>query len=70
MQIWAGLGNPGAQYALHRHNVGFMAADILAETHGFGPWSKKFRSLFGDGGFGRQRVALVTQQSWLYDSGE
>ena len=45
MQIWAGLGNPGGKYALHRHNVGFMAADAIAEVHGFAPWQKKFRSL-------------------------
>ena len=52
MQLWVGLGNPGAQYALHRHNVGFMAADIMAEAHGFSPWSKKFRSLIAEGRIG------------------
>ena len=37
VQIWVGLGNPGAQYAMHRHNVGFMAVDAIAEVHGFDP---------------------------------
>ncbi|NNC71950.1 MAG: aminoacyl-tRNA hydrolase, partial [Sphingomonadaceae bacterium] len=34
MQLWTGLGNPGAEHAMHRHNVGFMAADAIAEVHG------------------------------------
>ena len=70
MQLWVGLGNPGAKYSLHRHNVGFMAADVIAETHSFGPWSKKFRSLIAEGRIGRQRVLLLKPQTFMNDSGD
>ena len=70
MQVWVGLGNPGAQYALHRHNVGFMAADIIAEVHGFAPWSKKFRSLIAEGRIGRNRVLLLKPLTFMNDSGD
>ena len=70
MQIWVGLGNPGAQYALHRHNVGFMAADIIAEVHGFGSWTKKFRSLICEGRIGGNRILLVKPQTYMNDSGD
>jgi PTH1 family peptidyl-tRNA hydrolase len=70
MQIWAGLGNPGAEYALQRHNVGFMAADIIAEAHDFGPWQKKFRSLIAEGRIGSQRVLLLKPQTFMNDSGD
>jgi PTH1 family peptidyl-tRNA hydrolase len=69
MQIWAGLGNPGAQYALHRHNVGFMAADVIAHAHGFSPWSKKFRGLVSEGRIGRHKVLLLKPQTFMNDSG-
>src|SRR3954447_17311907 len=70
MQLWVGLGNPGAKYALHRHNVGFMAADIIAATHDFGPWQKKFRSLIAEGRIGRQRILLLKPQTFMNDSGD
>ena len=70
MQIWAGLGNPGASYALHRHNVGFMAADVIADAHGFGSWQKKFRSLIAEGRIGRHKVLLLKPQTFMNRSGE
>ena len=70
MQVWAGLGNPGAKYALHRHNVGFMAADIIAEVHGFSPWQKKFRSLVAEGRIGRRKLLLLKPQTFMNDSGD
>ena len=70
MQLWVGLGNPGPQHALQRHNVGFMAADVLAEAHAFSPWSKKFRSLIAEGRVGRQRILLLKPQTFMNDSGD
>ena len=50
MQIWAGLGNPGTQYALtRRHNVGSWPADAIAGVHGLRPMAKEIRSLVSEG---------------------
>jgi peptidyl-tRNA hydrolase, PTH1 family len=70
MQIWAGLGNPGAKYALDRHNVGFMAVDAIAELRGFAPWSTKFRSLVSEGKIGTHRILLVKPQTFMNESGD
>src|SRR3954452_4067781 len=70
MQLWVGLGNPGTKYALQRHNVGFMAADIVAAAHDFGPWSKKSRSLIAEGRVGPHRILLLKPQTFMNDSGD
>jgi PTH1 family peptidyl-tRNA hydrolase len=47
-----------------------MAADIIAEVHGFSPWSKKFRSLIAEGRVGNKRVILLKPQTFMNDSGD
>ncbi|WP_347303793.1 aminoacyl-tRNA hydrolase [Croceibacterium sp. TMG7-5b_MA50] len=69
MQIWTGLGNPGPQYALHRHNVGFMALDVIADMHGFGPVQKKFQGWLQEGRIGTERVLLLKPGTFMNESG-
>ncbi len=69
MQIWTGLGNPGPQYAMHRHNVGFMAMDVIAEMHGFGPVQKKFQGWVQEGRIGTQKVLLLKPATFMNESG-
>ena len=69
MQIWTGLGNPGPQYAMHRHNVGFMAMDAIAEIHGFGPVQKKFSGWVQEGRVGREKVLLLKPATFMNESG-
>lgn len=69
MQIWTGLGNPGPNYALHRHNVGFMAMDVIAELHGFGPVQKKFSGWVQEGRIGRHKVLLLKPATYMNESG-
>jgi peptidyl-tRNA hydrolase, PTH1 family len=69
MQIWTGLGNPGPKYALHRHNVGFMALDVIAEMHGFGPEQKKFQGWVQEGRIGTQKILLLKPATFMNESG-
>jgi len=69
VQIWVGLGNPGAQYAMHRHNVGFMAIDAIAETHNFDPPKKSFSGWAQQGRIGGQRILLLKPATFMNDSG-
>src|SRR3546814_20651903 len=69
MQLWVGIGTPGPQYAMHRHNVGFMAADVIADIHGFGVHAKKFQGWVQDGRIGRARVLLLKHATFTNESG-
>lgn len=69
MQLWVGLGNPGPQYALHRHNVGFMALDTIAEVHAFGPVQKKFQGWLQEGRIGTQKILLLKPATFMNESG-
>jgi PTH1 family peptidyl-tRNA hydrolase len=69
MKIFAGLGNPGAAYALNRHNIGFMAVDAIAEMHGFGPWKSRFLGLASEGRIGAHRLTLLKPATFMNESG-
>ena len=69
MQLWVGLGNPGGQYALHRHNVGFMAVDTIAEVHNFGSVQKKFQGWLQEGRIGSEKILLLKPATFMNESG-
>ena len=69
MLVIAGLGNPGAQYARNRHNVGFMAVDAIAERGRFGPFRARHQGLTAEGLLGDERVMLLKPQTYMNKSG-
>jgi PTH1 family peptidyl-tRNA hydrolase len=69
MQLWVGLGNPGPQYAMHRHNVGFMAVDAIGEVHGFSTPKKQFQGWTQEGRIGPEKVVLLKPGTFMNESG-
>ncbi len=70
MYIIVGLGNPGRKYENTRHNMGFIAVDLLAEKYGIKIDKIKFKALVGEGRIAGQKVLLVKPQTFMNLSGQ
>ena len=69
MQIWAGLGNPGPQYAMHRHNVGFMAIDAIADRLDAAAPAKKHLGWVQEVRIGGDKIILLKPATFMNESG-
>ncbi|MFN3198402.1 MAG: aminoacyl-tRNA hydrolase [Bradymonadia bacterium] len=69
-RLVVGLGNPGAQYAGNRHNIGFMLIDQLADDAGIQASRSKFKGLYGTGSISGESVALLKPQTFMNLSGQ
>ena len=64
MFLFVGLGNPGTEYVRHRHNIGFMIVDAIADTHHFSTWKSKSKGLMCEGKIGTHKVILLKPQTY------
>jgi PTH1 family peptidyl-tRNA hydrolase len=64
-----GLGNPGAKYAKHRHNVGFMVVERFAQAHAAPAARERFSGLLNKAGVGSDDVLLLEPQTFMNLSG-
>jgi len=74
LHLVVGLGNPGQKYERNRHNVGFMAVEHLARTHGMPDFKEKFSGVWTKGeisvGSTRYAVALLKPGTFMNLSGD
>lgn len=68
--IIVGLGNPGREYEITRHNAGFLAIDYIAKECGANINKIKFKSLYADAMLNGKRVLLLKPQTFMNSSGE
>ena len=70
MQLFVGLGNPGQQYKMNRHNIGFMAVDEISNVSSFSPWRSKFQGQFCEGRLGSQKIVILKPSTFMNLSGQ
>jgi PTH1 family peptidyl-tRNA hydrolase len=64
-----GLGNPGAEYAATRHNLGFLVLDELCARAGSPPFRKKFHGELAEGRVGGEPATLLKPLTYMNESG-
>ncbi len=70
MLLFVGLGNPGPEYAGHRHNVGFMAVEAIRQRHNFPKWRPKSHGVSSEGVIGDEQVVLLLPRTFMNESGQ
>jgi PTH1 family peptidyl-tRNA hydrolase len=70
MLLLVGLGNPGARYAGNRHNIGFMAADLIVRRHDFSPWRNRFQGEAAEGSLDGEKMLVLKPQTFMNHSGQ
>ena len=70
MRLVVGLGNPGKEYALTRHNMGFMAVDEIVRRFSFSQWKKAFKGQVCSGEIDGEKVVILKPETYMNLSGE
>lgn len=70
MKWFVGLGNPGDQYRMTRHNIGFMTLDRFAQKWEISFKSSKGKALIGEGTVQGKKVYLIKPITYMNLSGE
>ncbi|WP_031542311.1 aminoacyl-tRNA hydrolase [Mesoplasma photuris] len=69
MKLIVGLGNPGKEYAITRHNAGWIAVDILLEKYGFNNEKSEHNSIIYFSVINGEKVLFVKPQTFMNKSG-
>ena len=69
MKLIVGLGNPGKKYENTRHNMGFMAVDLLSDQANIDVDKEVFHGLMGRGKIYEQDVILFKPTTFMNLSG-
>jgi peptidyl-tRNA hydrolase, PTH1 family len=70
MILIVGLGNPGKEYELTRHNIGFKIADRFVSTLEEKRTYRKFISIVTESSYGNNRIVILKPQTFMNKSGE
>ncbi len=70
MYLVVGLGNPGKQYDMTRHNIGFHTIDYIANEYRVKVNKLKYKALYGECSIGGEKVLLIKPQTYMNLSGE
>jgi len=70
MKLIVGLGNPGKEYEMTRHNIGFMVISYMARLYTIKVSKLKGKALIGEGMIAGEKVILAMPQTFMNLSGE